>query len=187
MAASDARNPFGLLSSRPVYDNPWIEVIEHQICKPRGGTGVYGVVHYKNRAVGVVPYERGEIWLVGQWRFPLARYSWEIPEGGAPSGEDVEACARRELEEEAGLVAGQLRPLLTMHLSNSVSDEVAHVFVATELSPGISAPDDTEELALRKLPLEQAYREVLAGEITDSMSVAAILRLMLMVQSGELR
>jgi len=180
------RNPFGLLSSRLVYDNPWIGVTEHQIRKPRGGEGIYGVVHFKNRAVGVVPYERGQIWLVGQWRFPLSRYSWEIPEGGAPFAENVEACARRELEEEAGLVAGRLRPLLTMHLSNSVSDEVAHVFVATELTRGLAAPEDTEELALRKLPLEEAYREVLAGEITDSISVAAIFRLMLMLQSGEL-
>ena len=186
MAVRDKRNPFGLLSSRPVYDNAWIEVTEHRISKPRGGEGIYGVVHYKNRAVGVVPYERGEIWLVGQWRFPLERYSWEIPEGGAPLGEEVEACARRELEEEAGLVAGRLRPLLTMHLSNSVGDEVAHVFVATELSPGHAAPDDTEVLALRKLRLEDAYREVLAGEITDSISVAAIFRLVLMAQSGEL-
>jgi ADP-ribose pyrophosphatase len=186
MTASDPRNPFGLLSSRPVYDNPWIAVTEHLVSKPRGGDGIYGVVHFKNRAVGVVPYERGDIWLVGQWRFPLSRYSWEIPEGGAPFDEDVEACARRELEEEAGLVAGRLTPLLTMHLSNSVSDEVAHVFVATELTRGLVAPDDTEELALRRVSLEDAYREVLAGEITDSMSVAAIFRMKLMVHAGEL-
>lgn len=181
-----AKSPFTILGSRPAYDNPWITVTHHRIRKPRGGEGIYGVVHFKNRAVGVVPYEAGDVWLVGQYRFPLGQYSWEIPEGGAPEGESAEDCARRELTEETGLIAGRLTPLLTMHLSNSVTDEIADVYLATELSVGRSEPDDTEELAVRRVPLGEVYRRILAGEITDSLTVAGILRVVLMRQNGEL-
>jgi ADP-ribose pyrophosphatase len=181
-----SRNPYVILSSRGVYENPWIRLTEHEIQKPRGGNGIYGVVHYKNRAVGVVPYADGMVWLVGQHRFPLEAYSWEIPEGGAPMHEELEACARRELAEETGLSAGKLEKLFTMHLSNSVSDEVAHVYLATELSQGESSWEDTEELAVCKVSLEELYRRVLAGEITDSMTVAATFRLKLMEREGTL-
>lgn len=173
------QNPFEILATRAVYENPWIAVREHRILKPRGGEGIYGIVHFKHRAVGVVPYEAGAVWLVGQYRLPLGLYSWEIPEGGAPFDEDPAACARRELEEETGLIAGKVEKLFSMHLSNSVSDELAIVFLATDLRPGVSAPEDTEELAVRKIPLAELYRLVEAGEITDSITVAATYRLML--------
>lgn len=179
-------NPFRTLGSRPIYENPWISVTEHRIVKPRGGEGIYGVVHFKNRAVGVVPYERGEIWLVGQYRFPLGIYSWEIPAGGAPFDEPPEACAARELSEETGLRARRIQPLVRMHLSNSVTDELAHIFLATELEPGAADPEDTEELAIRKLPLAEALSLVEDGTITDSLSVAAILRLALLERDGRL-
>jgi 8-oxo-dGTP pyrophosphatase MutT (NUDIX family) len=178
------RNPYQILSSRSVYENPWICVTEHAIQKPRGGEGIYGVVHYKNRAVGVVPYADGMVWLVGQHRFPLDQYSWEIPEGGAPLHEELEVCARRELREETGLVAGKLEKLFSMHLSNSVSDEIAHVYLATELRQGPSSWEDTEELALHKVSVDELYQRVLAGEITDSMTVAAAFRLKLMMLQG---
>lgn len=181
-----AKNPFTVLGSYPAYDNPWITVTHHRIVKPRGGEGIYGVVHFKNRAVGVIPYDAGDVWLVGQYRFPLRQYSWEIPEGGAPEDEPAEDCARRELTEETGLIAGLLTPLLTLHLSNSVTDEIAHLYLATELSMGSAEPDDTEELAVRRVPLDEVYRRVLAGEITDSLTVAGILRVVLMRQNGEL-
>lgn len=181
-----SRNPYVILSSRSVYENPWIRVTEHGIQKPRGGNGIYGVVHYKNRAVGVVPYADGLVWLVGQHRFPLDQYSWEIPEGGAPMHEDLEACARRELAEETGLSAGKLEPMFSMHLSNSVSDEAAYVYLATELSQGATSWEDTEELTLSKVPVEELYQRVLAGEITDSLTVAAAFRLKLMLLEGRL-
>lgn len=180
------RNPFRTLSSREVYDNPWIRVVEHQVVKPRGGEGVYGVVHFKNRAVGVVPYDDGQIWLVGQYRFPLALYSWEIPEGGAPLDEPLDECARRELREETGLTAGRLSKLFSMHLSNSVTDEEAHVFLATELELGEAAPEDTEELSLKRLPLTEVLSLIEAGAITDSLTVTAIFRIALLARDGRL-
>lgn len=183
---ADPRNPFTVHASRPVYDNPWITVTEHQITTPAGTPGIYGVVHFKNRAVGVIPYEDGKIWLVGQHRFPLDCYSWEIPEGGAPAGEELVDCAHRELREETGLEAASLERLLEMHLSNSVSDEYAVVFLARGLTRGPAAPEETEALALRTVTLDEAYALVCAGEITDSMSVAGILRLVVMMREGTL-
>jgi ADP-ribose pyrophosphatase len=181
-----SRNPFTILSSRAVYENPWISLTEHAVRKPRGGEGIYGVVHFKNRAVGVVPYAEGKVWLVGQHRFPLDSYSWEIPAGGAPLDEEPEDCARRELAEETGLVARRLRKMFSMHLSNSVTDEVAHVYLATELSQGPTQWEDTEELTLCTLSIDQLLQRVLDGEITDSMTVAAAFRLKLLQLDGSL-
>lgn len=179
-------NPFRVLSSREVYDNPWIRVVDHQIVKPRGGEGVYGVVHFKNRAVGVVPYQDGKVWLVGQYRFPLQQYTWELPEGGAPFDEPLEACALRELREETGLIAGRLSRLFSMHVSNSVTDEVAYVFLATELTLGDAEPEDTEELRVKSLPLAEVMAQIERGEITDSITVAAIFRIALLEREGRL-
>jgi 8-oxo-dGTP pyrophosphatase MutT (NUDIX family) len=181
-----ARNPFVILSSRKVYENPWIALTEHAIQKPRGGEGIYGVVHFKNRAVGIVPYADGEVWLVGQHRFPLDAYSWEIPAGGAPFEEELEVCARRELAEETGLVATDVQKLFSMHLSNSVTDELAHVFLATGLTQGPAQWEDTEELTVCKVSIDELLQRVLAGEITDSMTVAVAFRLKLLQQEGAL-
>src|SRR4051794_4699262 len=129
MPPSEPPNPWTTLGSRPIYENPWIAVREDQILRPDGQPGIYGVVHFKNRAVGVLPVDdQGWIWLVGQYRYTLGRYSWEIPEGGGSGDEPVEETARRELREETGLSAGRLEPLAVVHLSNSVSDEVAYIF-----------------------------------------------------------
>jgi ADP-ribose pyrophosphatase len=165
---------------------PWIAVTESRVIHPSGAAGIYGTVHFKNRAVGVIPYEAGDIWLVGQHRFPLRAYSWEIPEGGVPFDEDLEQGARRELAEETGLVALRLDLIVRMHLSNSVSDEFGVVYLARELTPGRAAPEETETLAVRRIPLSEAYRMVEEGTITDSLSVAGILRLKLMSYEGKL-
>jgi len=163
-------------SSRLVYDNPWIRVREDQVLRPDGLPGIYGVVHFKNRAVGVLPVdEHGGIWLVGQYRYPLQAFSWEIPEGGSPETESPEATARRELREETGLTAGRLELIATAHLSNSVSDELGYVFRATELTPGTDSPEGTELLAVRRLDWKEAERMLSEGEITDSLSVIALL------------
>ena len=179
-------NPFKVLGAREVYDNPWISLTEHRIEKPRGGEGIYGVVHFKNRAVGVVPYQDGHVWLVGQYRFALGRYSWEIPEGGAPLHEAVEDCARRELAEETGLVAKRLDHLLTLHLSNSVTDEVAHLFLARDLTAGSASPQDTEVLSLKRMPLDEVHALIRKGDITDVLTVTGILQILLLRSEGSL-
>lgn len=170
-------NPWTTLERKEIYDNNWINVNEHQVINPSGGRGIYGVVHFKNLAIGILPLdEDNNTWLVGQYRYPLQAYSWEIPEGGGPLGLDPLDGAKRELLEETGLTATDWTELQRMHLSNSVSDELAIIYVARGLNMGVAAPEETEDLQLRKLPFEEAYRMVLDGTITDSMSVAAILK-----------
>lgn len=169
-------NPWITRDRRLVYENPWIRVHEDNVVRPDGKPGIYGVVHFKNKAVGVLAVESdGGVWLVGQHRYPLNQYSWEIPEGGCPEGELPETCAQRELAEETGLIAGSLEPLVTAHLSNSVSDEWGIVYRATQLTRGPSRPDGCERLQVRLVPFEQALEMVEAGEITDSLSVIALL------------
>ncbi len=180
-------NPWKTLNSIPMYENPWIKVTEHQVLNPKGGEGIYGEIHFKNIAVGVLPLdEELYTWLVGQYRYPLKAYSWEIPEGGSPEGEVPLHSAQRELLEETGFTAGQYTELLRMHLSNSVSDELAIIYLARTLTPGPSAPEETEELSLKRVPFEEAYQMVMDGLITDSMSVAAILKVRLLLAEGKL-
>ncbi len=169
-------NPWTTLSRRTIYENPWILVREDQVLRPDGQPGIYGVVQYKNRAVGVLPVDdQGRIWLVGQHRYPLDAYSWEIPEGGCPTSETPEETALRELREETGLVAAQLELISTAHLSNSVSDELAYIFRATGLTEGPGDPEGCERIAIRRVEWDEAHAMLRRGEITDSMSVIALL------------
>lgn len=172
----DRSNPWTTLGSRPVYDNPWIAVREDSVLRPDGSPGIYGVVSFKNAAVGVLPVESdGSVWLVGQYRYPLGAYSWEIPEGGGIPGEPPETGARRELREETGLSADRLELIATAHLSNSVSDEVAYIYRGTGLTPGPSAPEGSERLEVRRFSWDDASAMLQRGEVTDSMSVIALL------------
>ena len=181
------QNPWTVLNSKLEYENPWISVTEYQVLNPSGGKGIYGKVHFKNIAVGVLPIDAAlNTWLVGQYRFVLNQYSWEMPEGGGAMDTDPLDSAKRELLEETGLVAGNWQPLLTMHLSNSVSDELAIIFLARELKQETASPEETEQLAIRKLPFEEVYRMVQQGEITDSMTVAAVLKFKLMLLDGQI-
>lgn len=176
MKPTDPANPWTTLGSHPVYENPWIKVREDRILRPDGQPGIYGVVHFRNKAVGVLPVEAdGSVWLVGQHRYPLGAYSWEIPEGGGPLGEDPELTARRELKEETGLTAGRFELITTSHLSNSVSDEVAYLYRATDLTPGPSEPEGTERLEVRRVSWDETWEMVQGGAITDAMSVMALL------------
>jgi 8-oxo-dGTP pyrophosphatase MutT (NUDIX family) len=180
-------NPWKVLGEKKVYENPWISLTEYDVLNPSGGKGIYGKVHFKNLAIGVLPLdEELHTWLVGQYRFPLNQYSWEIPEGGGRIGVDPLESARRELLEETGLVAGEWSPLLEMHLSNSVCDEHAMIFLARMLKQETPEPEETEQLVVKRVSFEEAYQMVDTGMITDSMSVAAILKVKLMIADGRI-
>lgn len=180
-------NPWQILAEKPVYSNPWISLTEHEVINPSGGKGIYGKVHFKNLAIGVLVLDENDhTWLVGQYRFPLNQYSWEIPEGGGPLGSDPLESAKRELLEETGLSAASWTEIQRMHLSNSVSNELAIIYLARQLTYGQAEPEETEQLQVRKLPFEEAYQMVQDGRITDSMSVAAILKVKLMMMENKL-
>jgi 8-oxo-dGTP pyrophosphatase MutT (NUDIX family) len=149
--------------------------------QPDGRDGLYGVVHFKHRAIAILPIDaQGHTWLVGQHRFPLDAYSWELPEGGGALDDDPVRAAQRELKEETGLEAESYRHILTMHLSNSVSDEVSESFLATGLTQGHAEPEGTEELRIKRVPFAEALEMALDGRITDALSVATILRAQLL-------
>jgi 8-oxo-dGTP pyrophosphatase MutT (NUDIX family) len=181
-------NPWKTVNSKPIYDNPWISVCENDVINPSGGDGIYGVVHFKNLAIGVIPVDQEKhTWLVGQFRYALNEYSWEIPMGGSPLDDDPLDGARRELREETGLTAGSWQTLMKVHPSNSVTDEVGIIYLATQLQQGETEHEDTEELIIKRVPLEHAIDMTISNEITDCMSVAALLRLHTGLQSGEFR
>ncbi len=181
-------SPWTILAEKITYQNPWISVTEYDVINPGGGPGIYGKVHFKNLAVGVLVLDEDlNTYLVGQFRFPLNQYSWEIPEGGGSMDTDPLESGKRELIEETGLVASEWTELLRMHLSNSVSDEDARIFLARGLEQKTAMPEETEQLVVRKLPFSEACSMVEAGEITDSMSVAAILKVQLMILDGRIK
>ncbi|MEJ5963883.1 NUDIX hydrolase [Pedobacter immunditicola] len=180
-------NPWTTLDSRKIYENNWIGLTEHQVINPSGGQGIYGEVHFKNLAIGILPLDKDlNTWLVGQYRFPLNAYSWEIPEGGGPLHLDPLDSAKRELLEETGLSAGNWQEIQRLHLSNSVSNELAIVYIARDLTMGKAEPEETEQLTIRKLAFEEAYQMVMRGEITDSISVAAILKTKILILQGQI-
>jgi 8-oxo-dGTP pyrophosphatase MutT (NUDIX family) len=182
------KNPWKILDQKKIYENPWIELTEFQVINPSGGNGIYGKVHFKHIAVGVITLdENWNSWLVGQYRFTLNHYSWEIPEGGGNMDEDPLEAAKRELLEETGLQATTWTKILTMHLSNSVTDEWAVIYLAQGLEQQQANPDETEELAIKKVPFDEMVRMVETGVITDAMAVAAIQKIQLMVYQGKLK
>lgn len=179
------KNPWTTLTAKPQYENPWIRVIEHDVLNPKGDPGIYGVVRFKNLAIGVLPIDDdGCTVLVGQYRYPLDVYSWEIPEGGGARDVDPLDSARRELVEETGLSAAKWHRFLEMHLSNSVSDEHAICYLAWDLTQGAAEPEDTEQLALRRVRFAEAVRMAMDGEITDAMAVASLLKAQLLLDRG---
>ncbi len=183
----NSHNPWKVLNSKKIYDNNWISLTEHQVINPSGGEGIYGEVHFKNIAIGILPLDEDlNTWLVGQYRFPLKNYSWEIIEGGGLLDIDPITSAQRELAEESGLTAQMFTEIQRLHLSNSVSDELAIIYLAQGLQLGKSSPEETEELVIRKLPFDEAYHMVIDGTITDSMSVAAILKTKILIQEGKI-
>ncbi|MGC6414912.1 MAG: NUDIX domain-containing protein [Bacteroidia bacterium] len=172
------RGDWKVTGSELVYDNPWISVNHHKVITPGGSNGIYGEVHFKNLAIGILPLDdNGNTWRVGQFRFPLNRFSWEIPEGGGPLGVDPLESAKRELQEEVGLQAERWEAILELDLSNSVTNEQSIVYLAEGLTQVPTNHEDTENLTIEKIPFSTLYEDVMNGGIRDSISVAAVLKL----------
>jgi 8-oxo-dGDP phosphatase len=171
------QNPWQTLSSEPVYNNPWISVREDQVINPKGGRGIYGVVHMKNKAIGIIPVDAdGNTYLIGQYRYALNEYSWEIPMGGGLIEIDLLESAKRELKEETGFTAHRWTNIARLHTSNSVTDEEGFVFLAEDLVAGETEFEETEDLKIKKVPFTEAVRMVMDNQITDCISVAGILK-----------
>lgn len=175
-------NPWKIVDEKIEYDNNWIRLQHYNVINPNGGKGVYGKVSFKNIAIGIIPIdEDNNTWLVGQFRFPINKYSWEIPEGGCPLNQAPIEAAKRELLEETGLVANQWNQLLTMYLSNSVTDELCIIFIAKQLKQLQPQPEETEQLAVKKIPLQEAFEMVTNNKITDAVTIAGLQKVQLLM------
>jgi 8-oxo-dGTP pyrophosphatase MutT (NUDIX family) len=171
-------NPWTTLSVRRVYANPWLELWEERCLDPCGNPALYGKVSFRSKAVGIIPIDgEGHTWLVGQYRYCLNQYSWEIPMGGSPHPVPVLESAHRELREETGLSARRWEQILFVHTSNSVTDEEGYVFTAEDLEHGEPEFESTEKIEIRRLPLREAIRMAMDGAITDGLSVTGLLKL----------
>jgi 8-oxo-dGTP pyrophosphatase MutT (NUDIX family) len=175
------KNPWQTLDSKLIYENAWIAVKHEDVINPAGNNGIYGVVSFKNIAIGIIPIDsEGNTYLVGQYRYTLNEYSWEIPMGGGSKNHTVLEAAQRELKEETGFVAAKWTEIMKLHTSNSITDEVGYVLLAEELTAGEAEPEETEDLKIMKLPLSEAITMVLDGRITDAISVSGLLKVALM-------
>ncbi|MEL6113075.1 MAG: NUDIX hydrolase [Pseudomonadota bacterium] len=182
-----ALGPWTVQNTETRYDNPWIRVEHSEVTHPDGTPGIYGVIRFANLAIGVLPIdEDGHVWLVGQHRFPADTYSWELPEGGSPRGEDPLAGAKRELQEETGYTANDWHELSRFTISNSVTDEAAVCFIAAGLTPGQSAPDASEDLTVKRVSFHTLHEDVLNGSITDSLTIIMTLMAVQKALRGDL-
>jgi 8-oxo-dGTP pyrophosphatase MutT (NUDIX family) len=181
-APNEHTNPWKTKTDTISYENNWIEVHHQEVITPAGTDGIYGLVHFKNLAIGIIPLdEDNNTWIVGQYRYPLKKYSWEMPEGGGKIGVDPLLSAQRELLEECGIIAKDWELILEMDLSNSATDEHALLYVARGLTFTEAEPEETEDLQVKKVPFETLYQMVKSGEVQDAMTVAAVLKLKLML------
>ncbi len=178
-------NPWKTISINEVYDNPWIRVTHREVLNPSGGEGIYGVVHFKNIAIGIVPLDDDyNTWIVGQYRYTLDEYSWEIPEGGGAKDVPLLDSAKRELIEETGIRAKKWTKILDLHTSNSVTDEYGLSYVAQDLTFGEAMPEETEELVIKKLPFSEVVEMAMEGKITDALALTSIFKVQLMIDRG---
>jgi len=172
----DQINPWKKLSSQKIYQNQWFSLREDQVISPGGEKSIYGVVE-TSPAIAIVPLTSGlETYLVGQYRYPLNTYSWEVPEGGADPDESNLEAAKRELKEETGLRAQKWTYLSSLYTSNSITNEIGHIYLAEELTAGVSEPEHTEDLTVKMIPFLDAYKMVMDFEIKDSLAIIGIIR-----------
>jgi 8-oxo-dGTP pyrophosphatase MutT (NUDIX family) len=184
---NDNKNPWVTLDKKEIYKNPWITVNHHNVINPGGNKGIYGTVEFAHTAIGVVVLDKDyNTYIVGQYRFPLNFYSWEIPEGGGEKGEDPLVSAQRELSEECGIKAEKWTLIQNFHLSNSVTDEAGYLFIAQDLSHFEAHPDDNEELKTKKIPFQTLFEMVLNGDITDAMTIMAVYKTNYLIQNKKI-
>jgi ADP-ribose pyrophosphatase len=170
-----AETPWKRLSTRPIYRNNWISLREDIVELPDGRTTLYGVVTC-GECVGVLPFvDPDTVLLIKQYRYVAQRVTWEMPTGGVHRGESMTEAAQRELAEEIGYHAGKLTWVSTYHTSKSVVDETAHLFLGEDLVRLELPPDDTEFIAVQPFPFDEVLRMVTQGEITDGMTIIAVL------------
>ncbi len=187
MEKNIAENPWTKLSREVKYENNWVRLEEDKVLNPAGNPGIYGVVHFKTYAVAIIPLdENNNTWIVGQYRYPLQSYEWEVVEGGCPENTSPLETAHRELIEEVGLKAAQMKLILEMQLSNSTTDEISYTYIARGLTYVGEQPEEDEKLSIRKIPFEELYQMTLRGEIRDSLSVASILKAKVLLDQGQI-
>lgn len=180
-------NPWTKLDEKLVYESPWISLFHQNVLNPSGNPGTYSIIHFNKLAIGILPLDEDyNTWIVGQFRYPMKTYTWEIPEGGGSRNEEPVDSAKRELLEECGIIANKWDLIQEMQLSNSATDEVALLYIARQLSFTDAQPEENEQLTVRKIPFSELYERVLKGELTDSLTVAAVLRAKLMMLEGKL-
>lgn len=183
----EVKNPWKILNSEDVYSSPWIQVTKHDVLNPSNNPGTYSVVHFKHLAIGILPLdEEHNTWIVGQYRFPLEKFTWEIPEGGGAHDLDAIDSAKRELSEEVGISASKWTKIQEFDTSNSSTDEKAILFVAQGLSFHEPHPDEDEDIVVKKIPFNELYELAMKGEITDSLSLVAILKTKLLIDQKKL-
>lgn len=180
-------SPWKKLSSEVKYENKWLRIVEDQVINPAGNPGIYGVVHFKMYAIAIIPLdEDNNTWIVGQYRYPLDSYEWEVVEGGCPEGTLPLDTAKRELKEEVGLAAESYEMILEMQLTNSCADELSYTYIARGITYVGEQPDEDEQITIRKLPFEEVYQMVMRGEIRDGLSVGSILKTKALLDAGKI-
>ena len=181
----EIKNPWKIQNKTEIYQNPWIKITEHQVLNPSNNEGIYPPVHFKNLAIGIVPLDNElNTWIVGQYRFPLNKYSWEIPEGGGKLDVAPLISAQRELSEEVGITAQKWTLIQEFNTSNSVTDEVSLIYVAQDLSFHASHPEEDEQLVVKKIPFSDLYQMCINGEISDSLTLIAVFKTNYLIQNN---
>ena len=180
-------NPWKTINSKKIHETPWISINHHDVINPAGNNSVYTTVNFKNKAIGILPIDfEGNVYLVGQFRYPTNEYSWEIPEGGGPMDEDALDSAKRELKEETGITAKNWQLFSEFNTSNSVTDEHAYLFLAQDLTFGESNPEENEELQVMKIGFNEAIDMVVNGKIKDSLTIVSLLLTKELVSRGKI-